>query len=279
MCFDIFKNNLADGSDNPSCVSYNISIQNNLAPIHIGGVSRNPISKLPPDPVFHCVPVQEGRSLELHHECAADRPRHRDAIEGFGSFVEVADDFLIVYDDQCVAGGVENRVGNSAAEIDRRRREDLKARTLRRQLEQAFDEFDLSFDVFDLPLPDDVHRLVASEGSRSRLEREKTQAGHYTPFYEPVILLDHIIEVLDQAQFTGTPENRSFSQFSCLRRVGSFLIDINHPRPRNTSGSEDLPEKTLGRPSIPLLTEHEFDSLPSESTARYRYYHSFFTLM
>ncbi len=51
-------------------------------------------------------------------------------------------------------------------------------------------------DSFNLSLPDHVHDLIPTDGPPRRLETEEAESGIDSAFYESVILLDYVIEVL-----------------------------------------------------------------------------------
>ena len=60
------------------------------------------------------------------------------------------------------------------------------------QPEQAVDELDLSLDspCLNLSLPDQVHRLVAPQGSPGSLEGVKPQSRFHPSLDESMVLLD-----------------------------------------------------------------------------------------
>jgi hypothetical protein len=51
-------------------------------------------------------------------------------------------------------------------------------------------------DSFNLSLPDHVHNLIPTDGPPRRVETEEAESGIDPALYEPVILLDYVIEVL-----------------------------------------------------------------------------------
>ena len=71
-------------------------------------------------------------------------------------------------------------------------------------LEEALHESNLSLNVafsdsFNLSLSKYVHSLIAADGPPRRLETEEAESGVDSAFYESVILLDYVIEVLTSA--------------------------------------------------------------------------------
>ena len=58
---------------------------------------------------------------------------------------------------------------------------------------------------FDLPISNDVHRLVACQCASCRIEGKEAQAGSGLALDETVNLLDEIIEVFDLGELMVNP--------------------------------------------------------------------------
>jgi len=54
-------------------------------------------------------------------------------------------------------------------------------------------------DSFNLDLPDHICDLIPADGSPRRVETEEAESGIDSAFYESVILLDDVVEILGLA--------------------------------------------------------------------------------
>ena len=75
-------------------------------------------------------------------------------------------------------------------------------------LEEALHESYLSANVafsdsFNLALPYHVRDLISADGPPRRLETEESESGIDSPFDEPMVLLDYVIEVFALSELRG----------------------------------------------------------------------------
>ena len=95
-----------------------------------------------------------------------------------------------------------------------------------RHLEQVVDELNLSPNIRTahpprLPLPDQVHGLVALDRSPRRVECTKPLLGLHASFDRSMILLHDVVQVLDRP-VAATASQESFF-FTCASRIPNSL--------------------------------------------------------
>jgi hypothetical protein len=71
-------------------------------------------------------------------------------------------------------------------------------------------------DPFNLPLPDHVHDLIPSDGSPRRVEAEEAESGIDSPFDEPMVLFDEVVEVFTLSQLSVVGEESFFLRIAAM---------------------------------------------------------------
>jgi hypothetical protein len=113
----------------------------------------------------------------------------------------------------------------------------------------------------NLPLPNYVYRFVSPDCSPRCLEIEEPECGVNSPFDEPMVLLDDIIEVLRLSQLSEVGEGSFFLQLLDRRGIGWIFIDVDHSRRWVRCGLEHLAEEPFGGSRVSFRAQHEIDCL------------------
>jgi hypothetical protein len=96
----------------------------------------------------------------------------------------------------------------------------------------CFNIVDLAGDVVfreppDWPFANHVHRFVSGYGSRRSIHGSKPQADRHSPFDEPVILLQDIVQVRPWPTPAALPQLAADLQFPDSSWIGGMAIDID----------------------------------------------------
>jgi hypothetical protein len=85
-----------------------------------------------------------------------------------------------------------------------------------------------------------------------------------------VVLLDNVIQVFTLSQQATSPEGAVLLQFFDRHRIGTILIDVDHPRHQITGMCQCAAKEALRRCRVTLGRQQKIDVCPVESTARYK---------
>ena len=104
------------------------------------------------------------------------------------------------------------------------------------------------------------HRVYLRRPPR-RLEAEETESGVDSPFDEPMVLLNEVVEIFTLSQSSAVGEDSFLLQFFNRRWVGFVLIDVDNSRRLMFESLEHFAEESFGRLRVSLRAEHEIDCL------------------
>lgn len=88
------------------------------------------------------------------------------------------------------------------------------------------------------------------EGRRSALETEESEPGPYEPLDEPVVLLDHGVQVLAHSYLTGIRQHLFFLEGIDGDRICPVLVHVDHARIPVVRTAECLLEKPVVRKNL-----------------------------
>src|SRR6266516_7669394 len=100
---------------------------------------------------------------------------------------------------------------------------------------QIGDEGDLPSDVSfvhpsQLSLANHVHHLIALKRSSRRFHGKEAHPRLDQPFEKAMILLHQVIEIFDLPQFDTLSKDSGSFEIRNGFRIGSILINVDHPR-------------------------------------------------
>lgn len=132
----------------------------------------------------------------------------------------------------------------------------------------------LLVDSFHLSFTKHRHCLDPSPDSSGCVARLKSHHRVDHSFDLPMVLLNEGVQRFALPQFGLSFQGLSLLQFINGNRISGIFIDGNHSWSLGVLCSQHLAKKPCCRLAIPLRTQPEVQVLPSESTARYRYFHA-----
>jgi hypothetical protein len=96
--------------------------------------------------------------------------------------------------------------------------------------------------ALDLPFAQPMDDFIALDGPLHRTECSKPSARVHAPFHTPMILVDHIIQVLALPQQTGIWEGAVALKGIEGRRIRRILVHGDHVRERRMTRVQPPPE-------------------------------------
>ena len=117
--------------------------------------------------------------------------------------------------------------------------------------------------VARLALPDHMHGLVAGDGAPSCPERAKMLTRADPTLDSPMILFQHIVEILNRSMPAILHQTALGFEFYEGWRISGLLVGVDDPRMRMVPTSQGFGQKALGGRGIALGRKKEVDGRPS----------------
>jgi len=113
--------------------------------------------------------------------------------------------------------------------------------------------------ALQLSFPYHVHGLKSLQGSPRCLEREKAHPRLGQPFHEPMILFNHIVEILHLPEFTAFGNESCNFQFIERFGIGRVFVHVDDSWFVGMRGGKRFEKEALGGLGIPCWTEKELE--------------------
>jgi hypothetical protein len=145
---------------------------------------------------------------------------------------------------------------------DRRRSphpQELRAEAEDRMNEIALSDWIALRDPADLPFADRMHCLIAFDRPACAVHRTKPEACGDPLLYEPMILLDDVVQIGRGSAATALAEFAGPLQFGNRAGVSRMPIDVDDPRRGSAAAGQCQAQEQLRRDQVALGRQHELD--------------------